>query len=903
MDYPGKAFVLKSGASVIIGNARILREFRTENDTVRTNFLLNRRIGSDGLKLSPAKGSEEFIIYLKDRFGKKVEIRAGELRLKSVSAQTADCAKAAFVFIPYKKGGIQLDITMVAEVSADDGVIRKHLEISSPQAKKCKIDSIMLEHFVLGPDIKQCWSRPDMKKAYLSEYQTALGQPVYINGMFTGCEFPATDNNIIEKTAFIRYFSGKTLADMCGENSVYTTWPTVFGAARSLDMEVIRADFLEYIRTIAQPLYLRTQYNSWFDHMLEIDDEKIKGSFLEIEKGLTQHGVPPVHSYVVDDGFPDYDKDFWCFNSKFPNELYDSAALAKKLSSEFGLWLGPRGGYNSKTPAFGRRMQRAGKGGYNSRARDVCVADHRYIKNIADFFIDYMDRFDINYWKLDGFLLKPCKSKRHGHPTGGVHGMYCFTDCWENWTDIFEKMRAFRRGQGKNLWINQTSYCNASPWHLQWSESLWMQNSSDVDFIDKTKSGEKLCGKDFDKMLTYRDARYFDFYRTRAYQFPLSNMYNHEPIYGNTAKIHMTEDEFRKYMYMIATRGTAFWELYYSFNLFSQDMWRINADVLRFVRENFHILRNAKLIGDSPDTGAVYGYSAWEGADGIVSVRNPANREQTFSFTLDRLIGVAENASSMQKTTILPYTEAPDSHTYTYGDTIKLKLAPHEILIFRFGVPEKPVALQTAKFADGHTAEFRFDGHVVPGEGSFTLNGKSLDFELQANYTDVRVQIPDVPHTGDAVEIVYALKDIFGRAIAGTESPVFYQDGVIPDAISGNSDFTISLTLSEIPTDGVIMVQNDAYSVLAANGRLVFDCGGVKAKGSADISGKQSVQAHAIRERNGMLKLYINGVLDGSGFDAEKVNPFLKKGEVKCGNCVKALQFTDRALAFDETKQ
>lgn len=145
-------------------------------------------------------------------------------------------------------------------------------------------------------------------------------------------------------------------------------------------------------------------------------------------------------------------------------------------------------------------------------------------------------------------------------------------------------------------------------------------------------------------------------------------MYNHEPIYGNTAKIHMTDEEFRKYMYMISTRGTAFWELYYSFNLFTPDMWLINADVLSFIRENFSILRNSKLIGESPDTGSVYGYSAWENANGIVSVRNPANKKQSFSFILDRIIGVVEGAENMTCVTVLPYTENPmkgNTHTVT----------------------------------------------------------------------------------------------------------------------------------------------------------------------------------------------------------------------------------------------
>ena len=94
--------------------------------------------------------------------------------------------------------------------------------------------------------------------------------------------------------------------------------------------------------------------------MLDITSENIVGSFYEMEKGLTQHGVAPMDAYVVDDGWNDYTKGFWCFNDKFPQELYPSAALAKKFASNFGLWLGPRGGYTLDTPRFAKHIQKAG---------------------------------------------------------------------------------------------------------------------------------------------------------------------------------------------------------------------------------------------------------------------------------------------------------------------------------------------------------------------------------------------------------------------------------------------------------------------------------------------------------------------------------------------------------------
>ena len=59
----------------------------------------------------------------------------------------------------------------------------------------------------------------------------------------------------------------------------YVTWQTVAGAARSTDMNVIQSDFYEYINSIATRSDFRTQYNSWYDNMMTINDDNIESAF------------------------------------------------------------------------------------------------------------------------------------------------------------------------------------------------------------------------------------------------------------------------------------------------------------------------------------------------------------------------------------------------------------------------------------------------------------------------------------------------------------------------------------------------------------------------------------------------------------------------------------------------
>lgn len=154
-----------------------------------------------------------------------------------------------------------------------------------------------------------------------------------------------------------------------------------------------------------------------------------------------------------------------------------------------------------------------------------------------------MKENDISYWKLDGFCLKPCKNAKHDHITGGDHEMYFYTEMWTRWIKIFKDMRELRRKQGKNLWINFTCYVTPSPWWLQYVNSIWLQNSSDIGFAQNYPEGEQA---QVDSEITYRDGIYYDFAVKRGLQFPFSNIYNHEPIYGREAHLDYTDAEFEK---------------------------------------------------------------------------------------------------------------------------------------------------------------------------------------------------------------------------------------------------------------------------------------------------------------------------------------------------------------------
>lgn len=928
--------ITQNANEVIIGNDYLSRVFSTKGKKLLTSKIVNHR--TDGLDtvFAPAGESEEFLIA----FTTGKLMKTSSLTLEGMDTSSLPEGGQRVVFRFHEKHGWQ--IQMYVEMLDGDHFMRKYLKLrANERASKYKIDYIDLERMMLGKTVINHWAKPNnMEDGIIDGYRLSLGQPFYINGMFFGCEFPGTDNGIVGERAFIRYYSGKDFKSLAKtEDGAFTTFKTVAGAARSVDFEVIRTDFFEYIESIAAPCDFRKQYNSWYDHMLNISSKNIERSFYEIEKGLTQHGVEPLDAYVVDDGWVDYDADFWRFNSKFPNELYDSSELAHKFSSEFGLWLGPRGGYNYMD-TFAKHIEKAGNGAYNSRGREVCINHSVYQQKIKELFLDYMDKFDIGYWKLDGFAHKCCRGKHHGHMVGGEHDMYYTTEQWEHWTEIFSAMREHRAAQGKDLWINFTCYAPPSPWFLQWVNTMWLQNCGDIGFAKEPKA-------QVDQMLNYRDGRYFDFLAVREFQYPLAHIYNHEPIYGNSAKIHMDTEEFRTYLYMLATRGTAFWELYFSYNMMDDDKWAICAEVLAWAKKNFPILRNAKLVGKTPDEGNVYGYSSWILGQGILALRNPTDQPKSYTVTLDRLIGVREGMFGLYKSTVLPYTTEVDEKAYQYGDKITVELKPYEAVIWQFSAKNTtPPALLYAKTTGVSTIELSFDKTMAVLPTDFTVEGNEVTAAaLKADFKTVvlTVKTPFAPNTpiqlhatAHDVEGLQASDDFLlyydaDTIIASVEStdglldaepviqkqddalaaPVLELSGTpyrlnTKKCVQGIADFTVSLLVKAQPAShGCLAQQQGAWSLcVKEDGRLVFEVNGLSLISKAKVTDGGWKKINAVREKNGMLKLYIGDELDCSVYDP--ATPMaLPTGELSIGGdgfsgSLSLLKIKNTATSFDE---
>ena len=865
-----------------------------------------------------------------------------------------------FTFEPKRVRGVDYTIKEVITMKDGDSFMRKRLDISvgEGQAEKAKIDYIDLENIQISQDdLKkdEYWSikdnmadNPDMggmKGDYLE-----LGQPYYVGAMYWGCEFPETENKIKGSNSFIRYYYGKSLKsddkfeyNEGNENGKMTTWDAVVGAARSRDYSVTQSDFYEYIETIAIDTEFRQQYNSWYDNMKEITDEIIQKSFFEIEKGFTQYGIAPLDSYVVDDGWTNYSS-FWDFNNKFPNELYNSSLQVNQLASNFGLWLGPRGGYGTER-TIANWIASNGLGSVNNQSGgDINISDARYLTKLnKDVFCEYQDKFDINYWKLDGMLLNPSTEQSEYYVTGNP--LYTISETYERWTDIFEDMRDNRAG--KDLWLNMTSYTNPSPWHVQWVNSVWMQNTGDTGYTDSFNATDE------EAMLTYRDNAYYNFLNEREWQLPNKYFYNHDPVYGLTANdayhrpdIKYTDDEMRNHLYMLGTRGTAFWEYYYSYSMFDDNKWQINAEAAKWIEDNFDILQKSQMFGGKPNDGNVYGYSCWNGKEGILSIRNPKNEAQSYKVTYDRLIGVGEDLGTVYGKVVVGDQRHQTDEPLTYGKEVTYTLNPKEVLILQFGEKDETPAKILSVEGNGKEAEVEFDETIrTPEAGMFKVDGYEVTkAELKADRRTVKLTLDKELKDARTVSVsVDGVKDTVGNTSKVSAQNDAFKDGIITGVISddlkdgavstkakysvdGHGGFTVTGKIKTDSKDVVLAEQKGAYKVgIDGEGYLTFEFNNMKITSKYDqktvdkandsytsetkgiaADGKEH-QFSAVKEINGMIKLYLDGKVVASTYSEDKANPEIAKGETIFAQGltkdeVSYITVLDRSLAYDEVK-
>ncbi len=698
---------VSAGEPIKLENGQLSREFSTIEDTFKSSAIVNK-INGETLKLNDVS---EFRLRISD----DVASKAPDTWLSSNDFKVIDIKKASAenIIVSLQHPGTQLEAELSYTLDSAAHYGRKQLKLTNGGKKPVTVEVIELESFS-NKDNYQPYKIHEINVA--GKWSPGIGQPLYTkkSAMFFGVEFPASRNTVSSEQLSSAYYWGFALEP----KQSLTTHPSVFGVGD--DGEFIQEAFFSYIDDIrAQPLRVQIQYNSWFDDGRGVSRESFEEKVTKINEELVnKRKLKPLNAYVIDDGWQDssqkaasdWNKQFWPVNSKFDPDFASTKKLLADKESQLGLWLSPASIFGAK-----KMPPILEKAGYERLDMTMSLAGPKYMDELEKRLVDLASQ-GVTYFKLDGLFghlkvrnveLKP----NRGVPIPNLEGL--LTDDITPGspkldTPEFDELKMYYVSAGTarfiettkamrevnpELFIAITNSAYLSPWWLQYIDVIWLINS-----------GDSAGGSDRLPQLRYRDGIYYEIWEKENTQFPMCSIFNHDPKKTDTGE---SREEFRDYLLMHMSRGSVFIELYLKTMKLSDADWDVLAESLQWAHNNAKYFSGVRMHGGDPFgdidptlsamarsrqmrqeteiTGRVYGYSAWNKDGGYFSVLNPSSKDQTYTVTLDRKLGLRPDVKGDYKVTIVTDQSASTlPATVKYGDELKIDLKSREFLLLEF---------------------------------------------------------------------------------------------------------------------------------------------------------------------------------------------------------------------------
>ena len=137
------------------------------------------------------------------------------------------------------------------------------------------------------------------------------------------------------------------------------------------------------------------------------------------------------------------------------------------------------------------------------------------------------------------------------------------------------------------------------------------------------------------------------------------------------------KDEVRDYF----GTGTQLQEMYITPGLLTKQNWDDLAEAAKWSRANAAVLKDTHWIGGDPGKLEVYGWASWTPAKGIVVLRNPSDKEQTFSLDVGKAFELPEHAAKVYRAHS-PWAEDKGQAAITLraGQSHQFVLKPFEVV-------------------------------------------------------------------------------------------------------------------------------------------------------------------------------------------------------------------------------
>ena len=607
-----------------------------------------------------------------------------------------------------------------------------------------------------------------------------------------------------------------------------------------------RRSFLAYSeRERAVPWRAYPCYISWYE--LNIDrnnaapgSEHTNFTAAQIEEVMNvwktnfydKYGVAPA-AFVIDDGWDNYGT--WTFHSGFPKGMQGMSSIAKEMGAGIGAWLGPVGGYGQSGNY--RRAYWNGQGGMQ-------LSNPAYYQTFLDAALnlvcnqDGVEGFNRNsdnymFFKFDGISAQFSAVGPDAGDTGN-----------ENAEGIIRLERYVRENLREDIFFNTTVGTWASPFWYQITDATWRQEN------DHGRIGNNSINRE--NWITYRDRLVYQNYVQNSPICPINTLMTHGfmltefgPPAGDSRDYNAVLRELR----CAFVCGSGMVELYNDYKLMNSindgQLWADLAECIAWQKKNADVLPDAHWVGGNPWNGSsaeVYGWASWNGAKATLALRNGANNQQTYTFTLrealeipanikgaiilnksfkvqDALNGLTEGTAidiDQQLTVTLP-----GSSVYAFdGVNADPSQVPFEVVAYS---PKKAEAIETIKITFNSEAagefnpyemskfmKFKQGNSVASGVSNYVVNGAELTVTL-----NTKVNTPGEYTLVIPEGLITRASD--GKAYSGELAfTITAPEAIVVKSVSPSEDI-YSLSTVEITFNKEVVAAEAAAAVVVKN--------------------------------------------------------------------------------------
>ena len=436
-----------------------------------------------------------------------------------------------------------------------------------------------------------------------------------------------------------------------------TTYSSVIGATPS---NQLRRGFLRYIELErAHPYRTFLHYNSWYDiaYGTQYDADQCVERIKTYGEELGRKRGVKLDSFLFDDGWDDTAA-MWQFHKGLPDGFTPLKKAAVEAGGGPGVWLSPWGGYGKLRE---QRLSAGKKDAYEIDAEGFALSGPKYYRRFHEVCLEFVDKYGVNHFKFDG--------------TGSPDKQYPGSEFGSDFEAAIQLIRDLRKAR-PDLFINLTTGTWPSPFWTRYADSIW-RGGEDHSFAG--------VGTDRQKWITYRDGDTYAGIVRKGPLYPLNSLMLHGLIFAKHAGKLDTDPagDFRDEVWSYFGSGTDLQEMYITPSLLSPKNWDDLAEAARWSRANADVLVDTHWVGGDPNKLEVYGWASWSPRKGILVLRNPSDKPQSFDVNIARLLELSANVTgSLRARKPWPEDPAKPVIELDVGKPGKVDLRPFEVIVW-----------------------------------------------------------------------------------------------------------------------------------------------------------------------------------------------------------------------------